>query len=292
MRRIAGIAAGAAAIGLALAAAILLPAPLGKAAASPPLPARPVRIVSLNLCTDQLLMQLVDPARIAAVTHLAADPHYSAMAAEAQRLPITRGTAEEVIALRPDLVLAGTFSARQAVAMLRRLGYPVVELAPETDFAAITANIRLLAAAVGEEERGAAMVREVEAALAAVPPVPQDPPLYADYAANGFSSGDGTLLAEVANRAGFRTLGQHLGWDGVRQVSLEQLLHTPPAVIDLGDPATAPALAQETVRHPAMRHLLRDAEVLATPSRYTACGNLRTLRALEALVAARHGLDA
>ncbi|MFC3100454.1 ABC transporter substrate-binding protein [Altererythrobacter lauratis] len=251
-----------------------------------------MRIVSLNLCTDQLLMQLVEPRRIAAVTQLAADPHFSAMAAEARRLPVTRGTAEEVIALRPDLVLAGTFSARQAVAMLRRLGYPVVELAPESDFAAITTNIRLLAAAVGERERGEALVRELETALAAVPPAPQDAPLYADYAANGFSSGNGTLLAEVANRAGFRTLGQHLGWNGVRQVSLEQMLHTPPTVIDLGDPGSAPALAQENTRHPAMRHVLHDAKVLAIPSRYTACGNLRTLRALEALVAARRGLDA
>lgn len=253
---------------------------------------RPMRIVSLNLCTDQLLMQMVEPSRIAAVTHLAADPHFSAMAAEAQGLPVTRGTAEEVIALRPDLVLAGTFSARQAVDMLRRLGYPVVELAPETDFAAITANIRTLAAAVDEVERGEAMVREVEIALATLPPAPPDAPIYADYAANGFTSGSGTLLADVANRAGFQTLGQHLGLAGVRQVSLEQMLQTPPDVIDLGDPAAAPALASENARHPAMRHLLRGMEPLAIPARYTACGNLRTLRALDALVSARQSLPA
>ena len=48
----------------------------------------PQRIVSLNLCTDQLLMMLVEPERIAAVSYHAVNPDTSNLAREARDLPI------------------------------------------------------------------------------------------------------------------------------------------------------------------------------------------------------------
>lgn len=253
-------------------------------------PARPLRIVSLNLCTDQLLLQLVERDRIRALTYLAIDPRSSGMVAEAQGLPITRGVAEEVIAMQPDLVVAGTFSARETVAILTRLGYPVVTFEPEDSFEGIIANIRQMAAAVGEPARGEAMVARIEAALAAVPPAPANRPVYANYNANGFTSGDGALITEVANRAGFDTLGQRLGFAGTRQVPLEQLLTLRPDVIDLGEEYPTPALATEHFRHPALVRLMQESDVISMPSKYTVCGSELTLRALGAFVAAREAL--
>ena len=58
------------------------------------------RIVSLNLCADQILVDLVPRERIAAVSHLAADPWSSAVAEKARGIPWTRGKAEEVLAYR------------------------------------------------------------------------------------------------------------------------------------------------------------------------------------------------
>lgn len=265
----------------------------GDTLAAPPalVPAdKPQRIVSLNLCTDQLLLQMVEPRRIRAVTYLAADPRSSGMAQAAARVPLTRGNAEEVIAMRPDLVLAGTFSTRETVAILRRLGYRVVELAPETDFTAIRANIAQLARAVGEPARGARMIARIDQALAAVPPAPPRRPVYADYQANGFTAGDGALITQVANAAGFDTLAQRLGLAGTRQVSLEQLLVTRPDVIDLGEDYGGPALATENYRHPVLRLLMRERQVVRLAGKYTACGSPLTLRALDALVQARRRL--
>ena len=74
-------------------------------------PSGPRRIVSLNLCTDQLLM-LLAPERIAALSILATDPLLSVMAAEARRYPLVRGDAEEVLRFDPDLVVAAPFAAR------------------------------------------------------------------------------------------------------------------------------------------------------------------------------------
>ena len=72
-------------------------------------PSRARRIVSLDLCTDQLLVELVARERIAAVTYLAAHASLSAIPEQARGLPITHGGAEDVLRLDPDLVLAGPF---------------------------------------------------------------------------------------------------------------------------------------------------------------------------------------
>ena len=255
-----------------------------------PLHSAPERIVSLNLCTDQLLMQMAAPERIAAISYLARDPRTSAMAEEARHLPVTSGVAEEVIALRPDLVLAGTFSTRPTVSILRRLGYRVIEFEPETDFAAIRHNIRRMAAALDEHARGEAMVAAIDQRLAALPNPPRQRPVYADYDANGFTSGGNTLLAALAGAAGFDMLGERLGFAAPRHIPLEQMLAAEPDLIDPGEGHSGPALASEVVRHPALQRLMRQQEVVDVPSAYTTCGNLRSLRALDRLLQARRAI--
>jgi hypothetical protein len=78
-------------LGFELAAAVvLLACATGALAAEPAV--KPKRIVSLDLCTDQLLVELVDRTRIAAVTHLLADPAVSAIPEQGRGLAITRAT--------------------------------------------------------------------------------------------------------------------------------------------------------------------------------------------------------
>ncbi|MGE5360084.1 MAG: hypothetical protein ACM3NQ_13785, partial [Bacteroidales bacterium] len=86
----------------------------------------PRRIVSLTVCTDQLLLDLVDRDRIAALTYLAVDPTVSMRVEDARGLKGVHWFAEEVLALQPDLVIAQEYSATGAVDMLRRLGFRVV----------------------------------------------------------------------------------------------------------------------------------------------------------------------
>ena len=251
---------------------------------------KPQRIVSLNLCTDQLLMQMVSHDRIRALTYLATDPQSSGMVEEARLLPVTTGVAEQVISLDPDLVLAGTFSTRNTVAIMRRLGYNVVEFEPESDFGGIRRNIRKMAAAVGDPERGEEMIREIDAELARAPDAPRERPIYANYNANGFTSGNGSLITEVANLAGFETLGQSLGFAGSGQISLEQILVSRPDLIDLGDEYETPALATENFRHPILQRLMREQQTINLASNQTVCGTMLTLKALRTFVDARRRL--
>ena len=68
-------------------------------------PAPPRRIVSLNTCADQYVLALADPGQIAALSPYGHDPELSAAVAKARRFPVLKRPAEEVLALRPDLVI-------------------------------------------------------------------------------------------------------------------------------------------------------------------------------------------
>ena len=66
---------------------------------------------------------LVDRTRIASLTYLAGDPHNSMIVEEIQGIHLNRATAEEVITLAPDLVVASTFNFRPTVTTLRTVSY-------------------------------------------------------------------------------------------------------------------------------------------------------------------------
>ncbi len=101
------------------------------AAASPPdrgAPARPARIMSLKICTDELLLDLVPPSetsRIVAITFLSREKAALKYWPQAAGIPINHGSAEEILDLHPDLILTDPFTApalRAAAGENRRAG--------------------------------------------------------------------------------------------------------------------------------------------------------------------------
>ena len=70
----------------------------------------PQHVMSLSVCTDALLLDLLPSSRIASVTFLSRDPSNSSLWPQAAKVPINYGSAEEVFAEKPDFVLAGTYT--------------------------------------------------------------------------------------------------------------------------------------------------------------------------------------
>jgi iron complex transport system substrate-binding protein len=252
---------------------------------------RPQRIVSMNQCTDLLLLMLVDPERIASISFVSGmaqwtPPEYADVI---RRLPKNRGLAEEVLALKGDLVVTERFNNQQTVQLLRRLGYTVAEFDVETGFKDIRANILRMGDLVGEPARARSIVAAFDARLAALrAKVPPRSGVFADVGVNGWMSGDGTLMAEVANAAGYRTLGQTMGVAGFRNLTLEQIVAAKPDVIALSNAWTSPpSEATNALRHPAFRDLARTAKVVDIPDRLTICGSPATLDAVELIANAR-----
>ncbi|MDZ4761116.1 MAG: ABC transporter substrate-binding protein [Alphaproteobacteria bacterium] len=257
---------------------------------------RPQRIVSMNLCTDQLLMRMVEPERIVSISYLS-EKHGATppeLASVLSRMTYNRGLAEEVLMMRPDLVLAGAYSTLTTVPLLRRVGIDVAVFQPENSFEDMRANIRKLGNAVGEPARAEAMIASFDTQLAnltaRIPP--GEPPVYADISANYNVAGRDTLFAAIVHAGGFRTLGETLGFLGFRDVSLEDLAAMRPDLVSLNrSDLGSPSLSTEALNHPVLRRLIRDLPQLDIPASYTVCANPLTLEAVRLLVDARSAVD-
>lgn len=259
--------------------------------------ARPQRIVSMNLCTDELLMRIVDTSRIASVTYLSQQPINAplGLGGTASKLKVNHGLAEEVLMQEPDLILAGRFTATTAVSLLRRLGYRIMIFDPELTLDDMRANIRKLGDAVGEPARAEKVITDFDTRLTTLQAqIPAgEKPIFADVGVNNFIAGENTLYTHIVNAGGYRTLGQALGFEGFRNVPLEEVLSVKPALMSTVTPWTnPPSMSTLALGHPALRAMVKEIPQVAIPERYTTCGAPSALGAVEILVNARKSAEA
>lgn len=253
----------------------------------------PQRIVSLNLCTDQILLQLVARERIAALSWLSPNPENSALYREAQGLRTVRGNAEEVIALKPDLVLVGTTSTRFTTRVLREFGIPVLALAGVDSLDQVREQIRTVAQAVGETATGEAVVarfdaRRAELAKQVQASHPAGPMRIAtQYLAGGRSAGIGTIYDDIFQVAGYANGAARAGLKRYGTLPMERVVVEHPDVLVTSDYRRGvPTLGNRMLAHPALRGL--DARELVMPGRLTVCGGPWNLEA--AALLARQGV--
>ncbi|QGY01871.1 ABC transporter substrate-binding protein [Methylobacterium mesophilicum SR1.6/6] len=250
---------------LAIALAVILSSgPVGAAGA-------PMRVVSMNLCADELVLRLADRDQVLAVTYLARDPRGSTVASEAVGLPVTRGLTEEVVALKPDLVIAGAFTTRTTVGMLKRVGAPVLELGVPADLDGVRAQIRQVAAVLGHPERGEVMVASLDARLAAI--VPATRPLRAlVMRPNAFTVAPGGLGDALIRAAGLVNVSAEIGRDRFGQVPLEAAALANPDLIVVNEGAPGwPSLADTLLHHPVFQTLARAHRTVDIPNRFWTC---------------------
>jgi iron complex transport system substrate-binding protein len=247
----------------------------------------PRRVVSTNVCTDQMAMLLAADGQLHSVSYLAADPNTSVLVDEAQRFAINHGLAEEVFLMQPDLVLAGSYTTRATVGLLRRLGIRVEEFAPETSFDDVKAGLRRMGDMLGRRNRAEALVAELDRKLAAARAKAHPDITVATYYANAYTSGAGTLVDAVVTASGLTNLATRLGMSGTQQLPLELLVMArPDMLVDSEARYAAPALAQQTFVHPAYRTLAAETGSISVPARYTICGTPFTAEAVQLLVEA------
>ncbi|MGE0698970.1 MAG: ABC transporter substrate-binding protein [Hyphomicrobiaceae bacterium] len=266
----------------------------GSAALSAPMvradEAVPRRIVSLNLCTDALLLDLVPRERIAALSHLAADPLVSPVAERAKDIPWTRGEAERVLAFDPDLVLAGTFTTPATLDLLERISRRVERVPLASDIDGIRAAVLQVAGSVGERAKGAELVRRLDETLAAAAAdAPKGRrPSAAVYQVNGLSSGPGSLADALMTAAGLANHTAALGLGASGALPLELLAARPPDLVVLSGPADEyRTVVAENLRHPALAAVLAGRASAVVPWRLWLCGTHHAGEAVSLLARAR-----
>lgn len=264
----------------AVALALILAAP---ALAGEP----PRRVVSMNVCTDQLAMLLAAPGQLLSVSFLATDPGSSALAGQAASYRLNHGLAEEISLMEPDLVIAGTYSTTVAVSMLERLGFRVERFASETSFDDVRANMLRMGALLGRERRAEEMVATLDEGLRELAASAIAGLTVATYASNSYTTGKGSLSEAVIEAAGLTNLGSEIGIQGAGRLPLEVLVLAMPQILTSDTPTyEAPALAQENFVHPAYRAVLARAQKASVPSADWICGGPFNLAAANILQAA------
>lgn len=250
----------------------------------------PDRVVSMNLCTDQLLLILADPGQIASLSYMAADPANSAMPAAAAPYPANHGRAEEIFLFRPDLVLASTWSSPGTLSMLDRLGLRVEAFPAGVTMAELRDNIRRMGTLLGQEARAEAVLAAFDARLSAITARIAGPnPRAALYGPGGYASGSRTLEGQVLEVAGFDNVAGEFGLDWGGTLPLEELVMAAPDVMIGTERAAGSGRATEILNHPALAGLRR-----AAPVRHQdlICATPAVLDALAALVDLRAEMEA
>jgi iron complex transport system substrate-binding protein len=249
----------------------------------------PTKVVSANLCTDQLLLMLATPEQIASISHLALESESSYMAEEAADYPVNHGTTEELMALDPELILVSTFNRQKNTGVLRRLGYRVEEFSTTENIDQIRSNVRRMAKLLGRGARGEAVIAEMDRRIeAASRKIPGEPLPALFYQPRGYTSGSHTLNDEALRLSGWRNVSADNGIRGYGSIDLETVLLAKPAQFFTS--AYAPgteSLAQRQLAHPALQRITQGKPLVNISYRYWICGGPMIAEAIEKLAEVR-----
>lgn len=260
-------------------------APAQEAAKAPPVP--PARVVSMNLCTDQLAMMLAGEGQLISVSHLARDRRTSAMADQALDYPINHARAEEIFLLDPDLVIAGVYSPRATIDMLRRLGVPVAQMQPARSLDEVRDRITEMGTLLGRDAAAAGMLAAYDRDLAALRRDPAGGPRAALYEANGWTSGDASLAGRILLAAGLRNVATDAGYVHGGAMPLEVLVMAAPDMIINTAPFEGQSRSEDILKHPVITALREGRPGAGLRNSDWICGTPHVLRAVARLIEAR-----
>ena len=242
------------------------------------------RVVSMNVCSDQLLLSLADPEQILGLSRFSRDAW---VGADARRYPKLSGGAEDVLVLKPDIVLANLYDKRSTRELLKANGMHLAELSVPRTLAEVRDQVRELGEIVGHRDRAAQQIARLDAALVRARQAVADRhyrvlPLSRRGWVAGSESFIGSLLAET----GLRSAAGDLGFAFGGFASLEAIVNLRPdfiVVSQAGD--TARDDGQAFLLHPALERFYPPAKRIVIPERMTECGGVLLADALDALTA-------
>lgn len=220
-------------------------------------PPRGGGIVSTNPCADAMLVELVPAERIAAISHYSRDPTATSIPLDiAARFRTTTGTAEEVVMMRPDLVIGSAFTPAATRSAYARAGLRTIYLDSPATIEASKVQIGELAEAIGVPEAGRAMNARIDRAVAAGTwqGTERIPGLI--WIAGSLVSGGGNLLDEMMVRAGFTNQAAHYGLQHTGYLPTETVAADPPRVMLVpNEPGRAASSRAAELRSRVLSHM-------------------------------------
>jgi iron complex transport system substrate-binding protein len=178
------------------------------------------RVASLNLCTDEYLLLLARPGQVASVSYLSQDPRESPLWRAARAYKGNRGSIEDVVALKPTLILTMGGGGRATGLIATRLHIRALDLPYATSLESVERNLTIVATALGDPTRAKPWIGRIETLRRSTPAHASDAIWISGH---GDSLAPDSLGAEWLRLAGFAQRALPGG-----RATLEVLLTQPP----------------------------------------------------------------
>jgi iron complex transport system substrate-binding protein len=244
------------------------------------------RIASMNVCTDQLLLPLADREQILGLSRFSRNTWEPGTTEDAKRYPALSGGAEDVLVLKPDIVVASSFDKRSTRELLKANGLHLAEFSVPRNLDEVKAQIHEMGEITGHTDRATAEVARLDAAVVRARKTVADKhyrvlPLLRRGWVSGSDSFVGSILAETGL---FNATGD-LGVVSGGYASLEAIVNLKPDLLlvsEAGDRAADEG--QAFLLHPALERFYPPAKRIVIPERLTECGSVMLADALDVLV--------
>ena len=245
------------------------------------------RVASINTCTDQLLLALADPAQILGLSPYSRDGARSWAADAAKRYPKLSGEAEDVLILKPDIVVAGRFTKRATRELLKQKGLRVVEFDAARSLDDARRQMAMMGELIGQRERAAAENARLDAAIARARAAASRTRFRVlALARRGWVSGGDSLTSSMLDAAGLFNVAGELGRKLGGFVTLEQIVASKPDLLLVAsDRDVAEDQGQAFLLHPALEKFYPPEKRIVVPERLTVCGGPMLPDALDRLTA-------
>jgi len=245
------------------------------------------RIASINACTDQLLLALADPEQILGLGPYSRDTARSWGAADAHRYPRLSGEAEDVLMLKPDVVVAGSFTKLATRTLLKEQGLRLVTFDVAHSLDEVKAQLRQMGELTGHPDRAAALNARIDAAAARTRQlVARGQYSVLSISRRGWVSGSRSLISSLLAEVGLSNAAGELGLKYGGFASLEAIISLrPDFILVSNDSEFAEDEGRAFLLHPALERFYPPSKRLVVPERMTVCGGPMVVDALDRLVA-------
>jgi iron complex transport system substrate-binding protein len=243
------------------------------------------RLVSMNVCTDQLVIALADPEQIIGLSRFGRD-QWQSPAHDGRRYPTLSGGAEDVLVLKPDVVIASLFDKRSTRELLRDKGIHLAELAVPRTLAEAKDQIRKVGDIVGHPDRAATEIARLDAALARARQAMADKHYRVlPLSRRGWVAGSDSFVGSLLSETGLFNAAGDLGFSSGGFAALESIVNAKPDFIlvsQAGERASDDG--QAFLLHPALERFYPPRRRIVIPERLTECGGVNLAEALDVLV--------
>ena len=245
------------------------------------------RVASINLCTDQLLMTLADPVQIVGLSPYSRDAARSYAADEAKKYRRLSGEAEDVLMLRPDVVVATQYTKRATRELLKQQGMRVVEFDVATSIDDVKEQIRRMGDLVRHPDHAQIQIARLDAAVArAKEAAARRPYRVLALSRRGWVSGDNSLTSALLSVTGLSNAASGLGITHGGFAKLEAIVAARPDFILISDGSdVAEDEGSALLLHPALEKMYPPSRRIVIPEDLTVCGGPMLADALDRLVA-------